>query len=117
MGRGPRAARFANESPRSPAISPRTSVLLPAGTYVCLSVSDEGDGIAPEHLSRIFDPFFTTKGELGTGLGLPVVLGLTRACGGDVAVESQIGLGTRFKIYLPLLPLHAVRHVQAMTAV
>lgn len=91
--------------------------LLPAGTYVCLSVSDEGDGIAPEHLSRIFDPFFTTKGELGTGLGLPVVLGLTRACGGDVAVESQIGLGTRFKIYLPLLPLHAVRHVQAMTAV
>ena len=88
--------------------------LLPSGTYVCLSVADEGEGITPEHLPRIFDAFFTTKGEQGTGLGLPVVLQLARASGGDVAVDSQVGSGTRFRIYLPLLPNQVARSGQAM---
>lgn len=90
---------------------------LPAGTYVCLSVIDEGEGIAPEHMPRIFESFFTTKSEHGTGLGLPVVLSLARGAGGDVAVESQLGVGTRFKIYLPVLALHHERRLPQMAAI
>lgn len=90
---------------------------LPAGTYVCLSVADTGEGIAPEHLPRIFDTFFTTKGEHGTGLGLPVVLGFARAGGGDVAVDSQVGSGARFRIYLPIVPMQAERQLQSMAMV
>jgi CheY-like chemotaxis protein len=72
------------------------------GRYVCLSVTDTGQGIAPEHLDKIFDPFFTTK-ELGkgTGLGLSTVLGIVQSHGGFVQVRSQPGRGTEFKAYLP----------------
>jgi PAS domain S-box-containing protein len=73
-----------------------------AGRYVCLSVIDSGQGIAPEHLDKIFDPFFTTK-ELGkgTGLGLSTVLGIVQSHDGFIQVHSQPGHGTQFKIYLP----------------
>ncbi len=73
---------------------------LAAGDYVSLEVRDNGAGIKAEHLERIFDPFFTTK-KHGTGLGLATVLSLVRKHGGQIALESQVGVGTLFTIYLP----------------
>lgn len=75
------------------------------GPHVCLRVSDTGVGIPAEHLERIFDPFFTTK-EIGkgTGLGLPTVLGIARGHGGTVRVDSRVGRGTTFEVYLPATP-------------
>ncbi|MHB1183717.1 MAG: cache domain-containing protein [Desulfobulbia bacterium] len=75
--------------------------LLP-GQYVLLSVRDTGPGIAPEILARIFDPYFTTKmvGK-GSGMGLAVVHGIVKSYGGMVQVESDLGTGTVFRVYLP----------------
>ena len=72
------------------------------GPYVVLAVEDTGSGISPEILDKIFDPFFTTKpvGQ-GTGLGLSTVLGIVRSHHGFIRVDSQMGRGTRFRIYLP----------------
>lgn len=73
------------------------------GEYFCLSVTDEGVGIPKEDLSQIFVPFFSTKevGE-GTGLGLSISHGIVSEHGGWIAVESELGKGTTFFIYLPL---------------
>lgn len=74
---------------------------LPLGDYVCLSVQDTGEGI-PEHLrSRIFDPFFSTKGIGSAGLGLATVYGIVRQNRGFIVVESEVGVGTTFRICLP----------------
>ena len=72
-----------------------------AGQFVAISIGDTGSGIAPEHLTQIFEPFFTTKGAgQGTGLGLSQVFGFAKQSGGDIQVESQIGVGTTFTLYL-----------------
>ena len=75
------------------------------GEFVCFSVSDTGTGIAPEHLSRLFEPFFTTKeADKGTGLGLATAYGIVKQHKGWIEVNTQIGIGTRFKIFLPAIP-------------
>ena len=72
------------------------------GTYVVLQVADSGTGINPEDLERIFDPFFTTKDVgHGTGLGLATVYGITQRHEGFVHVDSALGQGTTFAVYLP----------------
>jgi CheY-like chemotaxis protein len=68
---------------------------------VVISVGDTGIGMAPEVKSRIFDPFFTTKGKAGMGLGLAVSFGIVRRHEGSVAVDSELGKGTTFRIVLP----------------
>jgi PAS domain S-box-containing protein len=74
----------------------------PVGAYVLITIADTGIGMTSEMLEQIFDPFFTTK-ETGTGLGLSTVQGIVKAHGGEIEVESQIGCGTCFKIYLPAI--------------
>jgi signal transduction histidine kinase len=70
---------------------------------VVVAVKDNGQGIPPENLDRLFDPFFTTKeASRGTGLGLSVSLGIARAHGGTIEVESQPGEGSTFTLVLPL---------------
>jgi CheY-like chemotaxis protein len=67
-----------------------------------VDVRDTGAGIPPENLARIFDPFFTTKpAGVGTGLGLAICHSIVAALGGEIAVESAVGLGTTFRITLP----------------
>ena len=77
---------------------------VPAGRYVRIKVSDTGKGIPPENLGRIFEPFFSTKKEIpgaGTGLGLATVYGIVRQTGGFIHVDSSMGKGANFTIYLP----------------
>jgi PAS domain S-box-containing protein len=72
------------------------------GSFVAISVSDTGSGIAPDILPRVFDPFFTTKDiGKGTGLGLSQVFGFARQSGGWADVSSRLGEGTTFTIYMP----------------
>jgi two-component system, cell cycle sensor histidine kinase and response regulator CckA len=73
---------------------------LAPGPYVEFEVRDNGTGIKPEHVEKIFDPFFTTK-KHGTGLGLATVLSIARKHGGQIGLDTQIGVGTAFTVYLP----------------
>jgi PAS domain S-box-containing protein len=86
---------------------------VPQGRYAVLTVRDDGAGMEQATLARIFDPFFTTKpqGE-GSGLGLSVVHGIVKALGGSIAVDTQIGKGSTFRVYLPAVQRAAVPPVQ-----
>lgn len=73
---------------------------LSEGSYVKLSIADDGNGISNEYLSKVFDPYFTTK-EDGTGLGLATVYSIVKKHSGHVFLESELGVGTTIHIYLP----------------
>ena len=77
---------------------------------VNISIADSGSGMAPENLVKIFDPFFTTKpvGK-GTGLGLSICFSIIQRLGGNINVESEIGKGTEFSLFLPLEPPLALK--------
>jgi PAS domain S-box-containing protein len=78
---------------------------LKPGPYVRMTVRDTGMGIDPAIMNRIFDPFFTTKAQgEGTGLGLSVVYGIVKSHGGSIAIESEVGRGSTFHVYLPRTP-------------
>jgi len=80
---------------------------LSAGNYAVISVSDTGHGISKELIGKIFDPYFTTKEQgKGTGLGLAVAYGIVKEHRGDIKVYSEIGKGSTFDIYLPLMKKH-----------
>lgn len=79
----------------------------PPGCYIALSVCDTGHGIQPEITERIFEPYFTTKPQgKGTGLGLSLVHGLVKQYKGHLTVDSVLGKGTAFQIFLPALSKH-----------
>jgi signal transduction histidine kinase len=89
----------------------RGKIVISTGTVndkVWIEVSDNGAGIAKENLNKIFEPFFTTKAlGSGTGLGLAVSYGIVQRHGGTLTVSSTLGVGTRFRIEIP------IRHVQS----
>lgn len=85
---------------RNEELSADTVAPLTAGRYLKLSLADTGAGIRPENLARIFEPYFTTK-QQGTGLGLATVYSIIRKHHGHVTVESEVGKGTTFHLWLP----------------
>ncbi|MBE0504366.1 MAG: GAF domain-containing protein [Desulfuromonadales bacterium] len=85
-------------SPREARINP----LLHPGSYLKMSIKDTGCGMEKGVMERIFDPFYTTKGRgKGTGLGLSVVHGIVKSHGGSLTVESEVGKGSVFEVFLP----------------
>ena len=75
------------------------------GDMVCISFTDTGKGIDPEHLNRIFEPFFTTKAVgKGTGLGLSICYDIIHKHAGEILVDSTVGVGTTFTVKLPVVP-------------
>lgn len=94
-----------NENPRiSIQLDIQEDAASPRSQYALIQVKDNGVGIDARHITRIFDPFFTTKeADKGTGLGLSIVKSLTELNGGHITVDSTVGSGTTFSIWLPRL--------------
>jgi signal transduction histidine kinase/CheY-like chemotaxis protein len=90
---------------RAPAIPPTRGQPKREGEFIAIEIVDTGSGIEEKRLDRIFEPFVTSKtiGE-GTGLGLSQVLGFAQQSGGDITVESRVGEGSTFRLYLPASP-------------
>jgi two-component system, cell cycle sensor histidine kinase and response regulator CckA len=90
----------------------RDRAIVPKGQYVCIKVSDEGHGIAPDKLQKIFEPFYSTKrpGE-GTGLGLSTAYGIVKQTGGFIFVKSDLGKGAEFSMLFPSYDLPVSRPV------
>ena len=108
VGGGTLTIRTTNETIRV-AKKYKAEVMLP-GEYVLIEVQDTGSGMSMDILDRIFDPFFSTKEVgAGTGLGLSTVYGIVKQTGGSVFVDSALGRGTTFSVYLPL-------HAEAVAA-
>ncbi len=85
-----------------PGEEPPVAEMVPGG-WVCMAISDTGTGIPPDALPHIFEPFFTTKPPgKGTGLGLAQVYGIVKQHEGCIGVETQVGQGTTFRVYLPV---------------
>ncbi len=103
MPRGGQLTIESREVELGPADIPAESELEP-GWYVELAVADNGCGMPPEVRSRVFDPFFTTKGPgRGTGLGLSTAFGIVKQSGGYIDVESELEIGTRFRVLFPAI--------------
>ncbi len=80
------------------------AIQVEPGAYVKLTVTDTGSGIGPDVIDRIFEPYFTTKQlTKGTGMGLAIVHGIVAENGGTITVESDLGLGTSFHVYFPVI--------------
>ncbi|MCY1644993.1 hybrid sensor histidine kinase/response regulator [Methylorubrum sp. SL192] len=94
-------------SAREERISTREAAGLPAGSYVCLSVTDTGMGMSEETLAKATEPFFTTKGVgKGTGLGLSMIHGFAGQSGGRLVLKSILGQGTTAELWLPVVEAH-----------
>jgi two-component system, cell cycle sensor histidine kinase and response regulator CckA len=93
---------------RSTEVSEEQTLQLPSlavGRHAVISVQDTGQGMEPQIASKVFEPFFTTKGpSKGSGLGLAMAHGIVRSHGGHIRVESRVGWGTTFEVYLPAVP-------------
>ena len=90
------------------AIGADSDLPLQAGAYIRVSIDDDGVGIPQEYLGQVFDPYFTTK-QGGSGLGLAAAYSIVKKHDGHIVAESEVGVGTAFRIYLPASPQEAPR--------
>jgi len=91
---------------------------LSPGTYLRLSIRDTGCGMEKEIMDRIFDPYFTTKGKgEGTGLGLSVVHGIVKNHEGEITVDSELGKGTVFHVFLPVAEIEGETEVKEVVEI
>ncbi|MFZ3170267.1 MAG: PAS domain S-box protein [Candidatus Methanoperedens sp.] len=92
----------------------RMNIEAKVGPYIVITVTDTGTGIPPEILDKVFEPFFTTKAHgKGTGLGLSTSIGIIRSHSGFIEVNSEVGKGTAFKVYLPSAATTETQQVKA----